>query len=89
MIIIIVLKNPDEETPRDFACPYQRRKHFGAGSRSYFEMRPVSATIYASGAAGRNRTDMAVKPHDFESCVSASSTTAATSQHKIRICGAG
>jgi hypothetical protein len=39
-------------------------------------MRPAHTNIHI-GAAGRGRTDMTVRSHDFESCVSANSTTAA------------
>jgi hypothetical protein len=33
--------------------------------------------LFSFGAADRNRTDMVSLPHDFESCASASSATAA------------
>ena len=36
--------------------------------------------VTLNGAAGRNRTDMGVSPHDFESCASTNFTTAAENE---------
>ena len=56
-------------------CTADRPEHSGEPIRANHDFKPLHACLICT--ADRNRTDTGASPHDFESCASTNSATAA------------